>query len=107
LRSLLGVEWREMWTELNRACGQCKIACSKSEKSALRWQFLANCTTSTPSTLLVGLSSLWIFVFPIWASQKTPLNQGQKFESGNDILSDVCKIWDEISCDTLEAVFRD
>jgi hypothetical protein len=49
----------ERWKEISRACTQCKATYGKSEKSVLQWQFHAHCATST---ILAGLSSLWLFL---------------------------------------------
>jgi hypothetical protein len=38
--------WRERWKEVGLACAQCKTPYGKSDKTVLRWQFLANCTIS-------------------------------------------------------------
>jgi hypothetical protein len=59
---------RKRWKEIGRACEQCKVTYRKRDKSILRWQFLANCTTST---ILVGLSSLWLLLVSCLGISKT------------------------------------
>jgi hypothetical protein len=46
----------------------------KSDKSVLRRQFFANCTTSATSTRLVGLNHLWPFLISYLGISKTASN---------------------------------
>jgi hypothetical protein len=45
-------------------------------------------------------------LFLVWASQQPPPIQGEQFGSADKLLSGVRKVLDEISIDTLEAIFQ-
>jgi hypothetical protein len=67
-RSSLGVEWREMWKEVERACGQCKATYNKVTRAFCDDNFL-RIAPYPPYSL--DLASVDFSRFLVWASQKS------------------------------------
>jgi hypothetical protein len=85
------------------ACGQCKDAQQKGQE---RFAMAISCElhhihATRRTSLPLTFSSFFFGLL------KTRLQERKQFRAANEILSGVRKILDEISANTLEAVFRE